>query len=61
MDASHCVNCLCIKIVELSERFPSIAKPFILGTSVRGQPLVGLRLSSNVRQGRKLLKVTTSQ
>ena len=50
-----------IKIVELSERFPSIAKPFILGTSVRGQPLVGLRLSSNVRQGRKLLKVTTSQ
>ena len=45
-----------MKIVDLAERYNSIAKPFILGSSVRGQPLVGLRMSESVREERRLMK-----
>ena len=45
-----------MKIVDLAERYSSIAKPFILGSSVRGQPLVGLRMSERVREERRLMK-----
>lgn len=44
------------QIVELSERYFSIARPFILGNSLGGQPLIGLRISKDVRQERQLLK-----
>ena len=44
------------EILALGSQYSDLAKPFILGTSVRGQPLVGLRLSQGVRQERLLLK-----
>ena len=45
-----------LQIVDLSERYYSIARPFILGNSLGGQPLIGLRISKDVRQERQLLK-----
>ena len=44
------------EIVALAGQYSDLAKPFVLGSSVRGQPLVGLRLSQGVRRERLLLK-----
>ena len=44
------------QIVQLGEEYSSIAKPFIIGQSMKNQPMIGLRISKNVRQERKLLK-----
>ena len=44
------------EILALSSQYSDLAKPFIIGSSVRGQPLIGLRLSQGVRQERLLLK-----
>ena len=44
------------QIVELSSKYYNIAKPFTIGTSSKGQELVGIRISKNVRMERKLLK-----
>ena len=44
------------EILALASHNSDLAKPFVLGRSVRGQPLVGLRLSQGVRQERLLLK-----
>ena len=43
-------------IVELSSKYYSIARPFTIGTSTKGEELVGIRISKNVRKERKLLK-----
>ena len=45
-----------LQIVQLGEEYSSIAKPFIIGQSMKNQPMIGLRISKNVRQERKLLK-----
>ena len=44
------------EILALGSNYSALAKPFVLGSSVRGQPLVGLRLSQGVREERLLLK-----
>jgi len=43
-------------IVELSRRFSYIAKPFSIGLSSKGQQLVGIRISKDIRKSRKLMK-----
>ena len=44
------------QIVSLSQSHSSISRPFIIGSSGRGQPLIGLRISEAVRSQRRLLK-----
>ena len=44
------------EILALGSNHSALAKPFILGSSVKGQPLVGLRLTQGVRRERSLLK-----
>ena len=43
-------------IVELTSTFYQIAMPFTIGLSTKGQQLVGIRISKNVRRERKLMK-----
>ena len=43
-------------IVDLSRQFPSIAEPFTIGYSMKGQELIDIRISQNVRRERKLMK-----
>ena len=43
-------------IIELASKYSYIAKPFTIGLSSNGQKLVGIRISNNVRDERKLMK-----
>ena len=43
-------------IIELASKYSYIAKPFTIGLSSNGQQLVGIRISYNVREERKLMK-----
>merc|ERR1712110_858202 len=44
------------QIVSMSQSHSSISKPFIIGSSGKSQPLIGLRISEAVRSQRRLLK-----
>jgi len=44
------------KIQSLSAEFPQLAAPFVIGTSVLGVPLMGIRIGQNVRNGRPSLR-----
>lgn len=43
-------------LVEMADMFSNIALPFVIGLSSRQSPLVGIRISSNVRLGQDTLK-----
>ena len=40
----------------LASNFPDLAEVFIIGRAVRGENLTGIRMSSGIRNQRKLLK-----
>ena len=43
-------------IVEMSSKYFNLAKPFTIGLSSKGQQLVGIRISKDIRKPRKLMK-----
>ena len=43
-------------LIELGERYPTLAMPFVIGVSENSQPLMGLRISRNVRGNQRALK-----
>ena len=43
-------------LLEMADMFSNIAMPFVIGLSSRQSPLVGIRISGNVRRGQDTLK-----
>ena len=43
-------------LLDLGERYPAIAMPFVIGVSSNSNPLMGLRISRNVRKKQQALK-----